>query len=82
VAALNVGVNNYFGAGEDTTTITVYQNTVATTMTCSVTTDGSKSGCTDTTHTFTVVQGDLLTIAFVETSDAPFNNVTVGLVCQ
>lgn len=40
VAALNVGVNNYNTPAADTTTITVYENTVATTMTCSVNTDG------------------------------------------
>jgi hypothetical protein len=82
VAALNVGVNNYFSPAPDKTTITVYKNASATTMTCSVNTNGNQGGCTDTTHTFAVVQGDLLTIAFVETNASPFNNVTVSLVCQ
>jgi hypothetical protein len=82
VAALNVGVNNYFSPAADTTTIKVYKNTVATTMTCSVNTDGNGEGCTDSTHTFTVVQGDTLALGFVETNSNPFNMVTVGLVCQ
>jgi hypothetical protein len=51
-------------------------------MTCSVTTDGNAGGCTDSTHTFAVVQGDSLALAFVETNSNPFNMVTVGLVCQ
>jgi hypothetical protein len=82
VAALNVGVNNYNTAATDTTTIKVYKNAVATTMTCSVTTDGNGLGCTDSTHTFTVVQGDTLALGFTETNSNPFNMVTVGLVCQ
>jgi hypothetical protein len=82
VAALNVGVNNYNTSGSDITKITVYKNTAATTMTCSVTTDGNASGCTDSIHTFTVVQGDSLALGFSETNSNPFNMVTVGLVCQ
>jgi hypothetical protein len=82
VTALNVGVNNYNMSAADTTTITVYKNTVATTMTCSVSTDGNAAGCTDSTHTFAVVQGDSLALGFVETNSNPFNMVTVGLVCQ
>jgi hypothetical protein len=82
VAALNVGVNNYNTPAADTTTITVYKNTVATTMTCSVNTDGNGAGCTDSTHTFSVAQGDSLALGFSETNSNPFNMVTVGLVCQ
>lgn len=85
VAALNVGVNNYNDAAADTTTITVYKNRAATSMTCSVFTNGfdiPSAGCTDTTDTFNVVQGDMLTIAFKENNASPFNMVTVGLVCQ
>jgi len=84
VSALNVGVNNYFDAGEDTTTIQVYHNLDATLMTCSVNNSGALGGvgCSDLDHTFTVVQGDSLSIAFHETSLSPFNHITVGLVCQ
>jgi hypothetical protein len=82
VAALNVGVNNYSSPGSDTTTITVYKNASATTMTCSVGTDGNGAGCTDSTHSFSVVQGDSLALGFTETNSNPFNMVTVGLVCQ
>ena len=82
VAALNVGVNNYNSPGADTTTIRVYKNTVASAMTCSVNTDGNAAGCTDSTHTFSVAQGDSLALSFVETNSNPFNMVTVGLVCQ
>jgi Collagen triple helix repeat (20 copies)/IPT/TIG domain len=82
VSALNVGVNNYSLPGSDTTKITVYKNTVATAMTCTVTTDGTASGCTDSTHTFTVGPGDSLALGFVETNSTPANMVTIGLVCQ
>jgi hypothetical protein len=82
VSALNVGVNNYNTPGSDTTKITVYKNMAATTMTCSVSTDGNAGGCTDSTHTFTVVQGDSLALGFVETNSTPANMVTIGLVCQ
>jgi hypothetical protein len=82
VAALNVGVNNYNTPAADTTTITVYENTVATTMTCSVNTDGNGVGCTDSAHTFTVAQGDTLALGFSETNSNPFNMVTRGLICQ
>jgi hypothetical protein len=82
MSALNVGVNNYFNAGSDTTTFTVYKNQVATSMTCSVATNGNGSSCQDKTHTFTVVGGDSISLAFRETNGAPYNMMTVGLVCQ
>ena len=82
MAALNVGVNNYSSPAADTTKIQVYKNQVATTMTCSVSTDGTSGGCTDSTHTFAVFQGDSLALGFKETNTNPFNLVTVGLVCQ
>jgi hypothetical protein len=47
-----------------------------------VNTDGNGAGCTDSTHTFSVAQGDSLALGFVETDSYPFNMVTVGLVCQ
>jgi hypothetical protein len=81
MSALNVGVNNYFAAGSDKTTITVYKNQVATSMSCSVTTNGNASSCQDT-HTFSVAGGDSISLAFTETVGAPYNMITVGLVCQ
>lgn len=81
--ALNVGVNNYYDAAADTTTITVYHNLIATTMTCSAsTTSGSSASCSDTNHTFSVSAGDSISIAFSETNAVPYNNVTAQLVCQ
>ena len=82
VSALNVGVNNYITAGADTTTITVYKNGVATPMTCSVSTNGNASSCQDTTHTFSVAGGDMLSLSFSETNINPFNKITIGLICQ
>ncbi len=82
VSGLNVGINNYFTAAADTTTITVYRNQAATTMTCSVTTNGNSAGCQDITHTFPVLAGDNISVAFRETNVTPYNKVTVELVCQ
>jgi hypothetical protein len=82
MSALNVGINNYFTSASDTTTITVYKNQSATAMTCSGTTNGNSSVCRDTTHIFSVAAGDSISIAFVETNAAPYNKVTLSLVCQ
>jgi hypothetical protein len=82
VSALNVGANNYFLSAADTTTILVYKNSVATSMTCSVTTDGNSSSCSDTTHTFTVNGGDTLSFAVHETNILPAVKLTSSLLCQ
>jgi hypothetical protein len=82
VSALNVGANNYFEPGSDTVTIAVYKNSVATGMTCSVTTDNNGSSCSDTTHTFDVSGGDSLAISFSETNINPFVKVTTTLICN
>lgn len=82
MSALNVGVNNYYASASDVTTITVYKDQVATTMTCSVTTNGNSSSCQDKTHTFSVAGGDSISIAFKETVGSPYNMITVGLVCE
>ena len=82
MSALNVGINNYTVPGADTTTITVYKNGTATTMSCPVTTNGNGSSCKDVTHTFSVLGGDTITVSFSETNINPFNRVTVELVCQ
>lgn len=80
--ALNVGAFNYFTAGADTMTLTVVKNSVATTMTCAVTTNNNSSSCSDQTHTFTVVGGDTITLRFTQTNTTPYNLVTTSLVCQ
>jgi hypothetical protein len=51
-------------------------------MTCSAATSGNRNSCQDITHTFSVVGGDSISIAFVETNAVPFNKVTIELVCQ
>jgi hypothetical protein len=82
MSALNVGVNNYNAPVPDATTITVYKNQSATSLSCSVITNGNSSSCRDTTHTFSASAGDSISIAFVETNANPFNRVDVQLVCQ
>jgi hypothetical protein len=87
VSALNVGVANYSASASDITTITVYHasgvsTATATAMTCAVTTNGTASSCTDTSHTFAVTGGDILSIGFKESNTAPFNKITVSLICQ
>lgn len=74
----------------DTTTFTVIKNDVATSMTCPIaTTNGtannSTMSCSDSTHTFTVVQGDRISLQFAETiTDLNFGFVGFGttLVCN
>ncbi len=85
--ALNVGVKNVGGGGSgsigpDTTTITVYHNGLATSMSCGVTTNNSTSTCRDTTHTFAVTAGDPISLNLSETSNAPYDQIDVGLVCE
>jgi len=82
MSALNVGVNNYNAAGSDVTTLTVYQNGSVTGMSCSVTTNNNGSSCQDKTHTFAVLGGDSISVAFSESNINPFNKVVVNLVCQ
>jgi hypothetical protein len=58
-----------------------------TAMTCGATLPnqflGTVAFCSDTTHTLSLNQGDLLSIGFSETDiSGPPNIVTVGLVCQ
>jgi hypothetical protein len=82
LSGLAVGVNNFASSGSDTSTIVIYQNGAPTSLTCSVTTNGNKSSCTDTTHTLSVSAGDLLSIGFYESNDTPFNALTVAMSCQ
>ena len=83
--ALNVAVSNASslgGVGSDTTTITVFHNGSATSMTCSVTTNGNSLACQDTTHTFAVSAGDQIGLLFNQTSRTPANQIDVGLICE
>jgi hypothetical protein len=82
VVALNLGANNFFAPGEDITTVAVYKNSAATSMTCSVTTNNGGASCSDTTHTFAVQGGDTLSLAFSETNINPFVRLTSTLICQ
>jgi hypothetical protein len=82
MSALNVGVNNFQAPGSDTSTIAVYHNGSATSMACSATTNGNAISCRDTTHTFSVSAGDLISVSFVETNANPYNKINVELVCQ
>jgi hypothetical protein len=72
----------------DTTTFTVIKNDAATSMTCAIasgTINGVTYSCSDSTHTFAVVQGDRISLRFTETlADGTFNIVSYGttLVCQ
>ena len=96
VGVLNNGFNNDSPSSEDLITITVERSISGgavtegfgpTTMTCSAAVNQYLAGylahCSDTTHTFSVNQGDLLSIGFEETNiEYPPNIVTVNLVCQ
>ena len=80
--ALNVGVNNYFAAGPNTITITVYKNFAATALACSVTLNGGAGSCSNSTNTIAVAAGDTLSLQYAETSLDPYEMVTTTLVCQ
>jgi putative Ig domain-containing protein/collagen triple helix repeat protein len=82
VTALNVGANNYFSPGLDTSTVQVYHNSGPTSMECSLKTDGNGSSCSDSTHTFTVHGGDTLSLAYKETNTNPLVKLTSSLICQ
>jgi hypothetical protein len=72
----------------DTTTFTVIKNDAPTSMTCAIantTANNATYSCSDSTHTFAVVQGDRINLKFTETlSDGSFEIVNFGttLVCQ
>ena len=70
-------------SGSDTTTVTVYHNGAATSMTAAITSNAVGSYlANDTTHTFSVSAGDTLSIAFKESNLNPINILTISLVCQ
>jgi hypothetical protein len=82
LSGFTVAVNNYSSPGSDTSTLTVYVNGAATSMSCSVTTNANKSSCSDTTHTLSIGVGDLLAVGFYESNPNPFNALTVSMSCQ
>jgi hypothetical protein len=87
INALATNVNNPIVA--DTMVFTVIKNDAASSMTCSIaTTNGTVNGatlsCADSTHTFTVVQGDRISLEFTESINSGFNqfiNAGTTLVC-
>jgi Collagen triple helix repeat (20 copies) len=74
----------------DTIAFTVVKNDLPTTMTCTIaTTNGTANNatlsCSDSTHTFTVVQGDRISLQFTETLSSGANqfiNAGTTLVCD
>jgi hypothetical protein len=72
----------------DTTTFTVFKNDAATSMTCGITNppiNNATFACSDSTHTFAVVQGDRISLQFTETlNDGNFDIVSYGttLICN
>jgi hypothetical protein len=86
---VNAITSNAMSAIEaDTTTFTVIKNDAPTSMTCAITNTTANNAtysCSDSTHTFGVVQGDRINLKFTETlSDGTFEIVNFGttLVCQ
>ncbi len=82
VVSLGLGVNNFATPTNTVTTIRLYVNSAATTMTTSVTTNGTSAASTDTTHTQSLAAGDNITVAWQDTSNAGFNNTTIQVNCQ
>jgi hypothetical protein len=74
----------------DTMVFNVIKNDAASSMTCSIaTTNGTANNatlsCSDSTHTFTVVQGDRISLRFTETTTSgnnQFINAGTTLVCE
>jgi hypothetical protein len=72
----------------DTTTFTVFKNDAATSMKCAITNgiiNNATFACSDSTHTFNVVQGDRISLQFTETlNDGNFDIVSYGttLICN
>lgn len=74
----------------DTMVFTVIKNDAASSMTCSIaTTNGTANNatlsCSDSAHTFTVVQGDRISLRFNETvssGEYQFINAGTTLVCD
>jgi hypothetical protein len=82
MTVLNLGANNYYTTSADTSTVVVYKNSTATSMTCSVSTNGDGASCSDTTHTFAAKGGDTISLAFSESSILPFVKLSSVLICQ
>jgi hypothetical protein len=52
-------------------------------MTCSVTTAASaKATCADTTHAFSAVGGDTLTLTISQNNNVPYVMYSTSLACQ
>ncbi len=74
----------------DTMVFIVIKNDAASSMTCQIATTGGTANnttlsCSDSTHTFTVVQGDRISLEFTETTSSGANqfiNAGTTLVCD
>jgi hypothetical protein len=90
VKALYLTANNYYQTQVATITVTVYHGSnsgpasaSATSMTASVSPEGNSASASDTTHTFSVAAGDILSLAYKNSNPAtPYEAVTIQLVCQ
>jgi hypothetical protein len=82
MSALNLAVSNFAVSTADTVTATVYHNGTATSMTAGVSVNGNSAANSDKTHTFAVIAGDAVMIAWRETNVNGFNNNSIQLVCQ
>jgi hypothetical protein len=51
-------------------------------MTCSVSTNGNGSSCSDNTDTFAVAGGDTLSLEYSESNNTPLMMVSTSLICQ
>jgi hypothetical protein len=74
----------------DTMSLTVIKNDLPTSMTCAISTsnvtaNNTTLSCSDSTHTFTVAQGDRISLQFTETTSSynnQFINAGTTLVCD
>jgi hypothetical protein len=77
--SLYVRLGGDIGVG-NTIVFTVYDNGTASSVTCTVTGNGSTgSSCTDTTHTLTVAAGDLLSLSMTPTGTISTNNISYAV---
>jgi hypothetical protein len=82
MTGLLVAANNYQTPALDTQLIIVMVNGLNSGMSCSVTTNGNSSTCSDLVDTFPVVAGDAISLFYNQSAIAPYVKTTVQLVCQ
>jgi hypothetical protein len=82
VSYLEIGTYNYYTDAADSSTFTVLKNGVSTSMACTAATpSGGKAICSDTTHTFSVNAGDILTLEYTQTNSSPYVAISTALAC-